>query len=206
MPYPFTFDLSRLSRPLLDELKGLAARLRPKAPLKRVAKHLVVKLRLDVELGLNRDSAERIVGDLLNIWRINERSREAFVKARRKALILPHCARRFMDARCKAILNPAVPTYLCQGCSQDCLIKLAKDIGESLGYEVYVVPGGSCLKGILSRGYEAVVGVACPEEIVKAAPLLAELGVVGQAVPLLRNGCANTTFSLALLREIVEKG
>ncbi|RLE79533.1 MAG: hypothetical protein DRJ51_07575 [Thermoprotei archaeon] len=54
---------------------------------------------------------------------------------------------------------------------------------------------------MLSRGYEAVVGVACPEEVVRAEFLLAGLGVAGQAVPLLRNGCAHTRFSLEALSE-----
>lgn len=205
MPYPFTFDLSRLSRPLFDELRRLAIKLRSRASLKRVARLLVGKLRLDVELGLDRVNAERVVSDLLNIWWVNERSREAFTKAKKRALILPHCARCYMDARCRAIFNASVPTYVCQSCSKDCLVKLARDMGERLGYEVYIVPGGSCLKKILSGGYEAVVGVACPEEIVKAEALLSELGIVGQAVPLLRNGCANTTFSLSLLREVMDK-
>ena len=46
-----------------------------------------------------------------------------------------------------------------------------------------------------------MVGVACPEEVVRAEFLLAGLGVAGQAVPLLRNGCAHTRFSLEALSE-----
>ena len=203
MPYPFTFDLSRISRPLFDELARLAKRLRTRASLKRAAKRLVEKLRLDVELGLKLAEAERVVNDLLRLYSVNERLKEAFKRAGRRALILPHCARKFMDSRCRASFDPSVPTYVCRGCSEDCLVRRAKEMAEAAGYDVYVIPGSSCLRKLLSRGYEAVVGVACPEEVIRAESLLAELGVAGQAVPLLRNGCANTTFSLEALSELL---
>ena len=76
--------------------------------------------------------------------------------------------------------------------------------GERKGYDVYVLPGGSCIHHILQRGhYEALVGVACGEEIKLAEGLLDKTGLPGQNVPLIRNGCANTTFNLQALKEIL---
>jgi len=47
--------------------------------------------------------------------------------------------------------------------------------------------------------YEGVVGVACGDEAKMSLDVLNGMGVVGQAVPLLKNGCANTTFNLETL-------
>ncbi len=203
MPYPFTFDLSNLSRPFLEELKRLARKLSRPEVLIKAAKSMVRKFRIDQKLGIKPSEAERVVSDLLHLYSVNERLRDSFHLSKHRVLVLPHCARKYMDNRCKALFDPSIPTYICAGCSEDCLINAACSLAKALGYDVYVVPGGSCLRKLLSRGYDGVVGVACPEEVVRAESLLAELGIAGQAVPLLRNGCANTCFSLDLLKEIL---
>jgi len=57
---------------------------------------------------------------------------------------------------------------------------------------------------ILEKGrYEALVGVACGREIRLAEGLLDKTGLPGQNLPLIKNGCANTTFSLKALKEIL---
>jgi hypothetical protein len=69
---------------------------------------------------------------------------------------------------------------------------------------VYVLPGGSCIHKILQKGaYEALVGVACGEEIKLAEGLLEKTGLPGQNVPLIKNGCANTTFNIRTLKAIL---
>ncbi|RLE79532.1 MAG: hypothetical protein DRJ51_07570 [Thermoprotei archaeon] len=92
--------------------------------------------------------AEMVVNDLLRLYSVNERLREAF----RRALILPHCARKFMDSRCQASFDPSVPTYICRGCSEDCLVRRAKEMAEAPGYDIYVIPGAlalrSCCRGV----------------------------------------------------------
>jgi len=45
------------------------------------------------------------------------------------------------------------------------------------------------------------VGVACGEEIKLAEGLLEKTGLPGQNVPLIRNGCANTTFNIRALKK-----
>jgi hypothetical protein len=48
------------------------------------------------------------------------------------------------------------------------------------------------------KRYDGVVGVACGEEVKLAGEVLSKMNVAGQAVPLLRNGCANTFLALKL--------
>jgi hypothetical protein len=57
---------------------------------------------------------------------------------------------------------------------------------------------------ILQKGsYEALVGVACGEQIKLAEDLLEKTGLPCQNVPLIKNGCANTTFSIQTLKEVL---
>jgi hypothetical protein len=67
-------------------------------------------------------------------------------------------------------------------------------------YDVYILPGGSCVSKILkTANYEGVVGVACGEEIKISGEILGGGDVAGQAIPLIKNGCANTIFNLETL-------
>ena len=80
------------------------------------------------------------------------------------------------------------------------MINRAVSLAEKKGYDVFVVPGGSCVPKILkARGYEGVVGVACGEEARLSGELLDNMGVSGQAIPLIKNGCANTVFNIETL-------
>jgi hypothetical protein len=109
-----------------------------------------------------------------------------------------------MDNRCKAVFDPTVPSYICAHCSPDCLINRAKSFAEKKGYDVYILPGGSCIPKILkARRYEGVVGVACGEEIRVGGEISSGMGVAGQAVPLIKNGCANTIFNIENLFKIL---
>ncbi len=63
-----------------------------------------------------------------------------------------------------------------------------------------MVPGGSCVPKILKTyQYEGAVGVACGEEIKMSGDALGGMGVAGQAIPLIKNGCANTAFNMETL-------
>lgn len=60
------------------------------------------------------------------------------------------------------------------------------------------------LRKFYKRGkYDGVVGVACGEEIELGLKILEEFNVVGQAVPLIKNGCANTSFNLESLAKVL---
>ena len=106
-----------------------------------------------------------------------------------------------MDNRCQAYFDPKTSSYTCVGCSSDCLVRQAAEVGKRKGYDVYILPGGSCIGKILQENrYEGIVGVACCEEINLARNLLEKFDVTAQAVPLIKNGCSNTRFNLETLK------
>ena len=204
MPYTFNFDLTKVSSGFFTEIVKIVDRKRLHRKMGRSFRGLVKKFRLDEITGLNISDAVSLVEDFVDIQIKNVVNREHFNKAKKRALFLPHCSRKYMDNRCKAKFDPNVPSYFCQHCSEDCLIHQATLLGEKKGYDVYILPGGSCVTKILEKGgYEAVVGVACGEEIKLADKILEKLNLPGQAVPLIKNGCAYTKFNISMLKNIL---
>jgi hypothetical protein len=161
---------------------------------------IIRKFRIQEATGLNIQDAVVVIQDLIDMEAWNLLQRGKFLKTKKRALFLPHCSRKYMDCRCKAIFEPELPSYVCAHCSPDCEVNKATRIAKEKGYDVYVLPGGSCVPKILkAKGYDGVVGVACGEEVKMSADLLGSMNVVGQSVPLLKNGCANTVFSVNTL-------
>jgi hypothetical protein len=79
-------------------------------------------------------------------------------------------------------------------------VNRASSEAKKKGYDVYVLPGGSCVGKILkSAKYEGIVGVACGEEIKLSGEILNETGVAGQSIPLIKNGCSGTVFNMDTL-------
>jgi hypothetical protein len=77
-------------------------------------------------------------------------------------------------------------------------------LARKKGYDIYLLPGGSCIPKILKTSrYEGIVGVACGEEMKIMGPLLNSMDVAGQAIPLIKNGCANTIFNMETLVKVL---
>jgi hypothetical protein len=204
MPYRFNFDLTRVSRFFFKEITEAAHKRKLHRRIGDVAQRLLERFRIQEITGLDFPQALMLLEDLMDIQMKNLNHRERFLGTSRRALFLPHCSRKHMDSRCKAVFDPNIPSYSCSHCSPDCLVGEATLLGEKRRYDVYVVPGGSCIHQILQRGrYEALVGVACGEEIKLAEPLLEKTRLPGQTVPLIKNGCANTKFSIGALKKIL---
>lgn len=202
MPYQFSFDLSRIPKSFFRELanvtneKGLHRRLGSKA------RKLAEKFRIQEITGLEVSDALILVEDLVDVYVRNVSESQKFSKTTKRALLLPHCARKHMDNRCQASFNSKVPSYSCAHCSPDCLVNKATTLAEKRGCDVFVLAGSSCVPQILKKkGYEGVVGVACSHELKMGGDYLQYLGLTGQAVPLTKNGCANTKFSLGTLQK-----
>ncbi len=204
MPYGFSFDLTKMSKSFFSELARVA---REKNVHRRIgdrARSLAEKFRIQEITGLNVSEAIMLVEDLVDIQIRNRSEREKFLETKKRALFLPHCSRKYMDKRCQAHFDPNGPSYHCGQCSPDCLINQATALGKSKGYDVYVLPGGSCVSQILkSHPYEGVVGVACSQELKMGGEHIAKNGLRGQSVPLAKNGCANTWFSIESLKIIL---
>lgn len=204
MPYRFIFDLRGLPRAFFQEVVKLAYDSGIHHRIGEIARHLIKKFRVEEITGLNLLDAVALFMDFVEIQALNISNRKRFAEASRRALFLPHCARKYMDNRCRAVFDPGIPTYRCLHCSPDCLIHQASMLAEQRGYDVYIVPGGSCISKILSsNNYGAVVGIACGFELRMAYDVLRRLNIPGQAIPLLKNGCAETWFDIEELRRIL---
>jgi hypothetical protein len=140
-------------------------------------------------LGIKPENIDRLYIELKNSIH-----REMFVRIdpRHKIVFLPQCLRN--SRTCRAVLGQT--GWKCMKCSghRTCKVFRIQQRAESLGYRVFVVPGGSMvLKIIENLKPRAVLGVGCIKELVMAAE---EIRVPAQGIPLLRDGCVNTDVSL----------
>lgn len=117
----------------------------------------------------------------------------------RRLLLLPHCLSN--DADCTAEMDSS--NLICNRCGS-CDIGALQDEAEALGYEVITSEGtGSVVMKVLEGGTDAIVGVACLDSLEKSYARISEIGIPHMAVPLLRDGCVNTTTELDELRAIL---
>jgi len=204
VPYDFSFDLSRLPKQFFRELSRVAEERQLHRRFGLRARELAERFRLSEATGLDVETLLFLMEDLADVQIMNLNHRKKFVASSKRALFLPHCARAHMDSRCKARFDPTVPTYQCAHCTGDCLVGQASALGEKRGYSVYVVPGGSCIPKIIKAGgFEGVVGVACGMELMPALKMVQKYNLPGQAVPLIKNGCANTAFNMQILESVL---
>jgi len=200
MPYGFSFDLSHLSQSFFKELARVAHEKSVHRRIGRKTRDLAERFRVREIIGLNVSEAIVLIEDLVDIYVRNLSERERFLETRRRALFLPHCARKYMDNRCQARFDPNIPSYYCAHCSSDCLVNQATSLGIERGYDVYVLAGSSCIPEILKNNrYEGIVGVACSHELKIGGNYLKDMRLSGQGIPLTKNGCANTKFSIESL-------
>ena len=203
MAYKFSFDLTGLSRSFFREIAKISDERSLHRKLGNFAEHTIETFNIPEITGLPLSDAVTLINDMVDVYARNLSQEEAFKRTEKRALLLPHCARKYMDHRCQAEFNPTISSYQCRQCSPDCLVNRACQAGKKRGYDVYVLPGGSCIPKLLAqRMYDGVVGVACPNEIQMG---IRELGkaIPYQAVPLLKNGCANTEFNIETLDEVL---
>lgn len=204
MPYKFTFDLSKVPRFFFTEIAMVSYRKGMHKTLLKNVQDIIRKFRIQEATGLNLSDAVVLLQDLIDLQAVNLLERRKFLQAKKRALFLPHCSRKYMDNRCKAFFDASIPSYACAHCSKDCLVNKADRLAKKKGYDVYVLPGASCIPKILKMGrYEGVVGVACGEEIKISGEILGGTDIAGQAIPLIKNGCANTAFNMETLGKVL---
>jgi len=200
MPYKFTFDFSKAPHHFFAEIALASYQRGVHKIFLKTLQGIIRKFRIQEATGLNLQDAVVVIQDFIDMQALNHIQRQKFLQTRKRALFLPHCTRKYMDGRCKAVFDASLPSYVCAHCSPDCEVNKADIAAKEKGYDVYVLPGGSCIPKILStKKYEGVVGVACGEEMKSSGKVLGGMSVAGQAVPLLKNGCANTVFNLETL-------
>jgi uncharacterized protein len=202
MPYKFTFDISKAPHHFFVEVAVASYKRGVHKVFLKTLTDIIKKFRIQEATGLNVQDAVVLIQDLIDIEAANLMTRDEFLQTKKRALFLPHCSRKFMDGRCKAVFDTNIPSYVCAHCSSDCDVNQATKIAEEKGYDVYVLPGGSCVPKILkAHKYEGIVGVACGEEVKMSLDLLKSMDVTGQSIPLLKNGCSNTVFNLDTLKK-----
>lgn len=198
MAYNFNFDLSQFSQSFFRDIAKFSEKKNVHKRIGETARYLVKKFKVHEITGLPLSDAFMVIEDLIDSYVKNLTQRESFLKTKKRVLLLPHCSRKFMDNRCQAKFDPKISSYTCMACSRDCAVNKATKIGKKKGYDVYVLPGGSCVKKIIAN-YEGVVGVACCEEIKLGMNLLKSAEIPAQSVPLTKNGCSETKFSMTTL-------
>ncbi len=204
MPYKFTFDLSKVPKFFFNEMAVISYQKGMHKSFLKKLNELILKFKIEEATGLNISDALVLMQDLIDLQAINAMERNKFLETKKRALFLPHCCRKYLDSRCKASFDADTPSYTCAHCSEDCLVNKADRYARSIGYDVYLLPGGSCIPKILkATHYEGIVGVACGEEMKFMAPLLDSMNVSGQGIPLIKNGCANTIFNMETLVKVL---
>jgi hypothetical protein len=204
MPYKFTFDLSKVPRFFFTEIAMISYQKGMHKSFLTTLNDLIRKFKIQEATGLNLSDAVALLQDLIDLQAINSIERGRFLQTKKRAIFLPHCSRKYMDGRCKAEFNPDTPSYTCAHCSEDCMVNKADQYARKKGYDVYLLPGGSCIPKIIKNShYEGIVGVACGEEMKIMGPLLSGMNVTGQGIPLIKNGCACTVFNMETLRKVL---
>jgi uncharacterized protein len=204
MPYKFTFDLSKIPLLVFTEIAKAGYQKGMHRKMGTAADRLIKKFKIQEATGLDLSDAVMLLEDLIDLQARNLLEREHFVQTKKRALFLPHCSRKYMDGRCQAVFDASIPSYSCQHCSEDCLINRTSTFAQKKGYDVYIVPGGSCVPKIVKNmNYEGVVGVACGEEIRLGGDMLRGMGIAGQAASLIKNGCSNTAFNMESLLKML---
>lgn len=127
----------------------------------------------------------------------DEINKEKFrhVPAEKTLIFLPHCLRH-MD--CPATLQKE--GLNCTKCGL-CSIGAIKKKADSLGYKLYIVPGSSFVKKIVKENnFQAVIGVACHEDLNQVMMLLSDF--CPQGVLLEKTGCFETKVNV---KKVIEK-
>jgi hypothetical protein len=200
MPYKFTFDISKAPHHFFAEVALASYQKGVHKVFLKTLQDIIKKFRIQEATGLDLQDAVVVIQDLIDLQAWNLMQRRRFLQTKKRVLFLPHCSRKYMDSRCRAVFDASLPSYVCAHCSPDCNVNRADRVAKEKGYDVYVLPGGSCVPRILkAKKYEGAVGVACGEEVKMSTELLNSMRVAGQSVPLLKNGCANTVFNLETL-------
>ena len=129
----------------------------------------------------------------------DEINKEKFRKipAEKTLIFLPHCLRH---RDCPATLQKE--GLNCTECGL-CSIGVIKKKAEPLGYKLYVVPGSSFVKKIVMENkFQAVIGVACHEDLNQMMMLLSDF--CPQGVLLEKTGCFETKVNVKKVFEKID--
>lgn len=121
------------------------------------------------------------------------------VPHRRRLLLLPKCLSKSRACRAEVDAH-GLHCAECGACEIPGLTRLAHELGG----RVVVAEGTSgVITEVLEGRADAVLGVACLDSLEKSFERISDLGIPHQAVPLLCDGCVDTTAEFDLIRALL---
>ncbi len=124
----------------------------------------------------------------------------AAVPYHRRLLLLPRCLRN--DETCPAELTE--DGLLCQDCGA-CGLSDLRTTAKRRGYRVMIAEGSPAVMQVILGGHaDALLGVSCLDVLEKTLDKILIAGIPCMAVPLLSNGCRNTTAEDDPIRRMIE--
>lgn len=151
------------------------------------------------KLGLSESAVDRIYIEFKN-----ESSRDVYEDTRpsERVLLLPHCMMHQEGCRATQVDTG----YECGQCGR-CELEELTELAEEMGYDHFIVPGGSMVRKIVDRNdYEAAVGVACFPELMDANRYLEKNGVKMMMAKLDDDGCFMTSVSVGEVERLMRMG
>lgn len=185
--------------------------------LSKLAKRIIIKA---ARMGLDLNVKDNLKGILKTLgidpshidqaWTelLNELNRQKFsdVPVEARIVLLPQCLRN--SEKCQAKITPL--GFKCVNCDAKCSVYRISKKAEEMGYKgVYVSPGGSMAISIIEKTRpKALIAVACSRELADAVSIAKEKGldqvVPFQLLPLLTEGCIDTTLDEKRLEQIIQ--
>jgi hypothetical protein len=142
---------------------------------------------------------------------VNRSYREEFKSSAYKFALMAHCLRDFRPG-CRSVKGDF--EAVCQGCTEDCFIRLGSVLLEKYGIHPYisVEMDQERLLRRLKREHPSIgaLGIACIPELALGMRLCLRLGIPPVGIPLNANRCARwmsqaqeTSFSLDQLEKLL---
>ncbi|MBW8015755.1 MAG: DUF116 domain-containing protein [Planctomycetes bacterium] len=131
----------------------------------------------------------------------NETWRDTLAKIpfNKRLLLLPKCLRN--HAKCRGQFDEF--GLICDHCG-NCMIDDLKTQAEKIGYAVLIAEGSPIVMSLIASGkIEAVVGVSCLSVLERTFPYMEAGAVPGIAIPLLMEGCVDTSVDADWIWEAI---
>jgi geranylgeranyl pyrophosphate synthase len=118
----------------------------------------------------------------------------------RRTLLLPPCLRN--SRKCQAPFDEF--GLLCERCGA-CVLGALSGEAEALGYAVLVAEGTTVVANLIEKGMvDAVIGVSCMPSLERAFSPVSANAVPGLAIPLVLEGCKDTSTDVSWIRETMQ--
>jgi len=179
---------------LLQVIRDYVQREAPVPPLS------IAELRSHTEAVLKIAGMDPKYSDFAAVLMNNEVWREtvAAIPYDKRLLLLPKCLR---SADCSAQFDEL--GLLCEHCGR-CVIDELTSQAEQLGYAVLIAEGSPIVMSMIETGQvEGIVGASCLSVLERVFPYMEAGAVPGVAIPLLRDGCAQTAIDLEWIWEAI---